>query len=77
LAGATWIDEGYPSFLLGGQFTTAGAGKLIIQDGTVAMTKDGDPDGAMKTSDDRISYKGQAEIEAQCKELRPDVEGVS
>ena len=23
LAGATWVDEGYPSLLLGGQFTKA------------------------------------------------------
>ena len=26
LAGATWIDEGYPSLLLGGQFTAGRAG---------------------------------------------------
>ncbi|MGH1274984.1 MSCRAMM family protein [Bacillus cereus] len=76
LAGATWIDEGYPSLLLGGQFTKAGAGQVIIQDGTVAMTKDGDPDGAMKTSYDRISYKEQAEIDAKFKEFRKDVDGV-
>ncbi|EJS05000.1 SpaA isopeptide-forming pilin-related protein, partial [Bacillus cereus] len=76
LAGATWIDEGYPSLLLGGQFTKAGAGQVIIQDGTVAMTKDGDPDGAMKTSYDRISYKEEAEIDAKFKEFRKDVDGV-
>ncbi|WP_242319852.1 SpaA isopeptide-forming pilin-related protein, partial [Bacillus cereus group sp. BfR-BA-01349] len=76
LAGATWVDEGYPSLLLGGQFTKAGAGQVIIQDGIVAMTKDGDPDGAMKTSYDRISYKEQAEIDAKFKEFRKDVDGV-
>ncbi len=76
LAGATWVDEGYPSLLLGGQFTKAGAGQVIIQDGTVAMTKDGDPDGAMKTSYDRISYKEQAEIDAKFKEFRKDVSSV-
>ncbi|OUB13360.1 adhesin [Bacillus thuringiensis serovar xiaguangiensis] len=76
LAGATWVDEGYPSLLLGGQFTKAGAGQVIIQDGTVAMKKDGDPDGAMKTSYDRISYKEQAEIDAKFKEFRKDVDGV-
>ncbi|MGX5438017.1 SpaA isopeptide-forming pilin-related protein [Bacillus thuringiensis] len=76
LAGATWVDEGYPSLLLGGQFTKAGEGQVIIQDGTVAMTKDGDPDGAMKTSYDRISYKEQAEIDAKFKEFRKDVDGV-
>ncbi|MDT3494814.1 SpaA isopeptide-forming pilin-related protein [Bacillus toyonensis] len=76
LAGATWIDEGYPSLLLGGQFTKAGAGQVIIQDGTVAMTKDGDPDGAMKTSYDRISYKEQTEIDTKFKEFRKDVDGV-
>ncbi|MGA5715265.1 SpaA isopeptide-forming pilin-related protein [Bacillus bombysepticus] len=76
LAGATWVDEGYPSLLLGGQFTKAGAGQVIIQDGTVAMTKDGDPDGAIKTSYDRISYKEQAEIDAKFKEFRKDVDGV-
>ncbi|KOM60666.1 SpaA isopeptide-forming pilin-related protein [Bacillus anthracis] len=76
LAGATWVDEGYPSLLLGGQFTKAGAGQVIIQDGTVAMTKDGDPDSAMKTSYDRISYKEQAEIDAKFKEFRKDVDGV-
>ncbi|WP_429789370.1 SpaA isopeptide-forming pilin-related protein [Bacillus tropicus] len=76
LAGATWVDEGYPSLLLGGQFTKAGAGQVIIQDGTVAMTKDGDPDGAMKTSYDRISYKEQAEIDAKFKEFRKDVNSV-
>ncbi|MCU5406196.1 SpaA isopeptide-forming pilin-related protein, partial [Bacillus cereus] len=76
LAGATWVDEGYPSLLLGGQFTKVGAGQVIIQDGTVAMTKDGDPDGAMKTSYDRISYKEQAEIDAKFKEFRKDVDGV-
>ncbi|PGM90732.1 MSCRAMM family protein [Bacillus cereus] len=76
LAGATWKDEGYPSLLLGGQFTKAGAGQVIIQDGTVAMTKDGDPEGAMKASYDRISYKEQAEIDAKFKEFRKDVDGV-
>ncbi|MGN4715380.1 SpaA isopeptide-forming pilin-related protein [Bacillus cereus group sp. MYBK226-2] len=76
LAGATWVDEGYPSLLLGGQFTKAGAGQVIIQDGTVAMTKDGDPDGAMKTSYDRISYKEQAEIDAKFKEFRKDVNSI-
>ncbi|QWI75905.1 choice-of-anchor A family protein [Bacillus mycoides] len=76
LAGATWKDEGYPSLLLGGQFTKAGAGQVIIQDGTVAMTKDGDPEGAMKSSYDRISYKEQAEIDAKFKEFRKDVDGV-
>ncbi|UUN18368.1 choice-of-anchor A family protein [Bacillus cereus] len=76
LAGATWVDEGYPSLLLGGQFTKAGAGQVIIQDGTVAMTKDGDPDGAMKTSYDRISYKEQAEIDTKFKEFRKGVDGV-
>ncbi|MBE3640853.1 choice-of-anchor A family protein [Bacillus anthracis] len=76
LAGATWVDEGYPSLLLGGQFTKAGAGQVVIQDGTVAMTKDGDPDGAMKTSYDRISYKEQAEIDAKFKEFRKDVNSV-
>ncbi|WP_249709100.1 SpaA isopeptide-forming pilin-related protein, partial [Bacillus cereus] len=76
LAGATWVDEGYPSLLLGGQFTKAGAGQVIIQDGTVAMTKDGDPDGAMKTSYDRISYKEQTEIDAKFKEFRKDVNSV-
>ncbi|MGE7887460.1 SpaA isopeptide-forming pilin-related protein [Bacillus cereus] len=76
LAGATWVDEGYPSLLLGGQFKKAGAGQVIIQDGTVAMTKDGDPEGAMKTSYDRISYKEQAEIDAKFKEFRKDVDGV-
>ncbi|MDP7992262.1 SpaA isopeptide-forming pilin-related protein [Bacillus sp. MHSD_36] len=76
LAGATWVDEGYPSLLLGGQFTKAGAGQVIIQDGTVAMTKDGDPDGAMKTSYDRISYKEQAEIDAKFKEFRKDINSV-
>ena len=40
------------------------------------MTKDGDPDGAMKTSYDRISYKEQAEIDAKFKEFRKDVDGV-
>ncbi|PDY63237.1 hypothetical protein COM88_20800 [Bacillus cereus] len=54
----------------------AGAGQVIIQDGTVAMTKDGDPDGAMKTSYDRISYKEQAEIDAKFKEFRKDVDSV-
>ncbi|QWU43788.1 SpaA isopeptide-forming pilin-related protein [Bacillus sp. NP247] len=76
LAGAKWKDEGYPSLLLGGQFTKAGAGQVIIQDGTVAMTKDGDPEGAMKSSYDRISYKEQAEIDAKFKEFRKDVDGV-
>ncbi|KIV61087.1 LPXTG-motif cell wall anchor domain protein [Bacillus mycoides] len=76
LAGATWKDEGYPSLLLGGQFTKAGTGQVIIQDGTVAMTKDGDPEGAMKSSYDRISYKEQAEIDAKFKEFRKDVDGV-
>ncbi|WP_425332959.1 SpaA isopeptide-forming pilin-related protein [Bacillus nitratireducens] len=76
LAGATWVDEGYPSLLLGGQFTKAGAGQVIIQDGTVAMTKDGDPEGAMKTSYDRIAYKEQVEIDAKFKEFRKDVDGV-
>ncbi|MEX0416149.1 SpaA isopeptide-forming pilin-related protein [Bacillus sp. C30] len=76
LAGATWKEEGYPSLLLGGQFTKAGAGQVIIQDGTVAMTKDGDPEGAMKSSYDRISYKEQAEIDAKFKEFRKDVDGV-
>ncbi|MEC0903970.1 MSCRAMM family protein, partial [Bacillus anthracis] len=76
LAGATWVDEGYPSLLLGGQFTKAGVGQVIIQDGTVAMTKDGDPDSAMKTSYDRISYKEQAEIDVKFKEFRKDVDGV-
>ncbi|WOA58357.1 SpaA isopeptide-forming pilin-related protein [Bacillus mycoides] len=76
LAGATWKDEGYPSLLLGGQFTKAGAGQVIIQDGTVAMTKEGDPEGAMKSSYDRISYKEQAEIDAKFKEFRKDVDGV-
>ncbi|OAK11126.1 hypothetical protein A6280_22100, partial [Bacillus wiedmannii] len=76
LAGATWVDEGYPSLLLGGQFTKAGAGQVIIQDGTVAMTKDGDPEGAMKSSYDRISYKEQAEIDAKFKEFRKDVDSV-
>ncbi|MCH4570011.1 SpaA isopeptide-forming pilin-related protein [Bacillus sp. ES1-5] len=76
LAGATWVDEGYPSLLLGGQFTKAGAGQVIIQDGTVAMTKDGDPEGVMKSSYDRISYKEQAEIDAKFKEFRKDVDGV-
>ncbi|MFU2032386.1 SpaA isopeptide-forming pilin-related protein, partial [Bacillus wiedmannii] len=76
LAGATWVEEGYPSLLLGGQFTKAGTGQVIIQDGTVAMTKDGDPEGAMKSSYDRISYKGQAEIDAKFKEFRKDVNSV-
>ncbi|MEK4692976.1 SpaA isopeptide-forming pilin-related protein [Bacillus sp. FSL M8-0063] len=76
LAGATWVDEGYPSLLLGGQFTKAGTGQVIIQDGTVAMTKDGDPEGAMKLSYDRISYKEQAEIDAKFKEFRKDVDSV-
>ncbi|MBJ8109954.1 choice-of-anchor A family protein [Bacillus cereus group sp. N6] len=76
LAGATWVDEGYPSLLLGGQFTKAGTGQVIIQDGTVAMTKDGDPEGAMKSSYDRISYKEQAEIDAKFKEFRNDVNSV-
>ncbi|MGF9769741.1 SpaA isopeptide-forming pilin-related protein, partial [Bacillus albus] len=76
LAGATWVDEGYPSLLLGGQFTKAGTGQVIIQDGTVAMTKDGDPEGAMKSSYDRISYKEQAEIDAKFKEFRKDVNSV-
>ncbi|WP_328049879.1 SpaA isopeptide-forming pilin-related protein [Bacillus paramycoides] len=76
LAGATWVDEGYPSLLLGGQFTKAGTGQVIIQDGTVAMTKDGDPEGAMKSSYDRISYREQAEIDAKFKEFRKDVGGV-
>ncbi|MFD6507366.1 SpaA isopeptide-forming pilin-related protein [Bacillus sp. NPDC060175] len=76
LAGATWVDEGYPSLLLGGQFTKAGTGQVIIQDGTVAMTKDGDPEGVMKSSYDRISYKEQAEIDAKFKEFRKDVDGV-
>ncbi|KMP37808.1 hypothetical protein TU52_01275, partial [Bacillus cereus] len=76
LAGAKWVDEGYPSLLLGGQFTKAGAGQVIIQDGTVAMTKDGDPEGAMKSSYDRISYKEQAEIDAKFKEFRKDVNSV-
>ncbi|SCB94629.1 MSCRAMM family protein [Bacillus wiedmannii] len=76
LAGATWVDEGYPSLLLGGQFTNAGTGQVIIQDGTVAMTKDGDPEGAMKSSYDRISYKEQAEIDAKFKEFRKDVDSV-
>ncbi|PGE56879.1 hypothetical protein COM65_25310 [Bacillus wiedmannii] len=76
LAGATWVEEGYPSLLLGGQFTKAGTGQVIIQDGTVAMTKDGDPEGAMKSSYDRISYKEQAEIDAKFKEFRKDVDSV-
>ncbi|MDA1680633.1 SpaA isopeptide-forming pilin-related protein [Bacillus cereus group sp. TH152-1LC] len=76
LAGATWVDEGYPSLLLGGQFTKAGTGQVIIQDGTVAMTKDGDPEGAMKSSYDRISYKEQAEIDTKFKEFRKDVDSV-
>ncbi|WP_176546118.1 MSCRAMM family protein, partial [Bacillus wiedmannii] len=76
LAGATWVEEGYPSLLLGGQFTKAGTGQVIIQDGTVAMTKDGDPEGAMKSSYDRISYKEQAEIDARFKEFRKDVNSV-
>ncbi|MCR6845574.1 SpaA isopeptide-forming pilin-related protein [Bacillus sp. IBL03825] len=76
LAGATWVDEGYPSLLLGGQFTKAGTGQVIIQDGTVAMTKDGDPEGAMKSSYDRISYKEQVEIDAKFKEFRKDVDSV-
>ncbi|WP_373605312.1 collagen binding domain-containing protein, partial [Bacillus sp. AFS059628] len=76
LAGATWVDEGYPSLLLGGQFTKAGTGQVIIQDGTVAMTKDGDPEGAMKSSYDRIYYKEQAEIDAKFKEFRKDVNSV-
>ncbi|WP_270606383.1 SpaA isopeptide-forming pilin-related protein [Bacillus mobilis] len=76
LAGATWVEEGYPALLLGGQFTKAGAGQVIIQDGTVAMTKDGDPEGAMKSSYDRISYKEQAEIDAKFKEFRKDVNSV-
>ncbi|HFJ9313406.1 TPA: SpaA isopeptide-forming pilin-related protein [Bacillus pacificus] len=76
LAGATWVDEGYPSLLLGGQFTKAGTGQVIIQDGTVAMTKDGDPEGAMKSSYDRISYKEQAEIDAKFKEFRKDINSV-
>ncbi|MGZ7147385.1 SpaA isopeptide-forming pilin-related protein [Bacillus sp. BC08] len=76
LAGATWVDEGYPSLLLGGQFTKAGTGQVIIQDGTVAMTKDGDPEGAMKSSYDRISYREQAEIDAKFKEFRKDVNSV-
>ncbi|PFB76549.1 hypothetical protein CN286_20470 [Bacillus anthracis] len=76
LAGAKWVDEGYPSLLLGGQFTKAGAGQVIIQDGTVAMTKDSDPEGAMKSSYDRISYKEQAEIDAKFKEFRKDVNSV-
>ncbi|MEG7841731.1 choice-of-anchor A family protein [Bacillus mobilis] len=76
IAGAPWVDEGYPSLLLGGQFTKAGTGQVIIQDGTVAMTKDGDPEGAMKSSYDRISYKEQAEIDAKFKEFRKDVNSV-
>ncbi|EJQ45145.1 hypothetical protein IEI_04282, partial [Bacillus wiedmannii] len=76
LAGATWVEEGYPALLLGGQFTKAGTGQVIIQDGTVAMTKDGDPEGAMKSSYDRISYKEQAEIDAKFKEFRKDVDSV-
>ncbi|MED0947230.1 SpaA isopeptide-forming pilin-related protein [Bacillus mobilis] len=76
LAGATWVEEGYPALLLGGQFTKAGAGQVIIQDGTVAMTKEGDPEGAMKSSYDRISYKEQAEIDAKFKEFRKDVNSV-
>ena len=76
LAGATWVDEGYPSLLLGGQFTKAGTGQVIIQDGTVAMTKGGDPEGAMQSSYDRISYKEQAEIDAKFKEFRKDVNSV-
>ncbi|HDR7515137.1 SpaA isopeptide-forming pilin-related protein [Bacillus mobilis] len=76
LAGATWVEEGYPALLLGGQFTKAGTGQVIIQDGTVAMTKDGDPEGAMKSSYDRISYKEQAEIDAKFKEFRKDVNSV-
>ncbi|WP_327907846.1 SpaA isopeptide-forming pilin-related protein, partial [Bacillus paramycoides] len=76
LAGATWVDEGNPSLLLGGQFTKAGTGQVIIQDGTVAMTKDGDPEGAMRSSYDRISYREQAEIDAKFKEFRKDVDGV-
>ncbi|WP_081256952.1 MSCRAMM family protein [Bacillus wiedmannii] len=76
LAGATWVEEGYPSLLLGGQFTKAGTGQVIIQDGTVAMTKDGDPEGAMNSSYDRISYKEQAEIDAKFKEFRKDVDSV-
>ncbi|MCU5577629.1 SpaA isopeptide-forming pilin-related protein [Bacillus wiedmannii] len=76
LAGATWIEEGYPALLLGGQFTKAGTGQVIVQDGTVAMTKDGDPEGAMKSSYDRISYKEQVEIDAKFKEFRKDVDSV-
>ncbi|PEK20757.1 SpaA isopeptide-forming pilin-related protein [Bacillus wiedmannii] len=76
LAGATWVEEGYPALLLGGQFTKAGTGQVIIQDGTVAMTKDGDPEGAMESSYDRISYKEQAEIDAKFKEFRKDVDSV-
>ncbi|PFR30652.1 hypothetical protein COK19_04685 [Bacillus cereus] len=76
LAGAKWTDEGYPSLLLGGQFTKAGEGQVIIQDGTVAMTKEGDPTGALKSSYDRIAYKEKSEIDAKFKEFRKNVDGV-
>ncbi len=76
LAGATWTDEGYPSLMLGGQFTKAGKGEVIIQDGTVVMTKDGDPNGSLTSSYDRIAYKEKAEIDAKFKEFRAATDGV-
>ncbi|MDZ5608750.1 SpaA isopeptide-forming pilin-related protein, partial [Bacillus pseudomycoides] len=76
LAGAKWTDEGYPSLLLGGQFTKAGEGQVIIQDGTVVMTQEGDSTGALKSSYDRISYKEKSEIDAKFKEFRKDTNRV-
>ncbi|QTR83269.1 choice-of-anchor A family protein [Bacillus cytotoxicus] len=76
LAGAKWNDEGYPSLLLGREFNKAGEGKVIIQDGTVVMTKEGDPTGSLTSSYDRISYKEKSEIDAKFKEFRKKVDGV-
>ncbi|PFK46558.1 hypothetical protein COI93_04240 [Bacillus cereus] len=76
LAGAKWNDEGYPSLLLGGQFTKAGEGQVIIEDGTVVMTKEGDPTSALTSSYDRIAYKEKSEIDAKFKEFRKDINGV-
>ncbi len=76
LAGAKWNDEGYPSLLLGREFTKAGEGKVIIQDGTVVMTKEGDPTGSLTSSYGRVSYKEKSEIDAKFKEFRKDIDGV-
>ncbi len=70
MAGAKWTDEGYPSLLLGGQLQKSGEGLLIIEDGTVVMTKDGDPNNALRSSYDQIIYKEKAEIDGKFSEFR-------